>query len=100
MMGWRFQWRPRLGPFQLNFGKRGVSSVTMGRRGAHLNLSPRGRRVTVGLPGSGLSYSQYVPWHRHIAENPWWARIGLVLLLILIGLVVLPNVFSAITFGP
>jgi hypothetical protein len=98
-MGWRFQWRPRLGPFQLNFSKRGLSSVSMGVRGAHLNLSRRGRRATIGLPGSGLSYSEYAPWHRRVVEHPW-ARVGLVLLLILIGIIVLPSVFSAITPGP
>jgi len=96
-MGWRFQWRPRLGPLRFNIGKRGLSSVTIGVRGAHVTLSPRGRRTTLGLPGSGLSYSQYAPWHRHAAEHPRWLRTaGLALLLILLGAIILPNVLSAI----
>jgi hypothetical protein len=99
-MGWRFQWRPRLGPLRLNIGKRGLSSVSVGVRGAHVTLSPRGGRSTIGLPGSGLSYSQYTPWRRHTTEQPRWAWAGLALLLIVLGAIILPNVFGAITSGP
>jgi Protein of unknown function (DUF4236) len=56
-MGFRFRKRLRIIPgIWLNLSKRGVSSVSVGRRGATLNFNKRGTRETVGLPGSGLSY--------------------------------------------
>jgi len=57
-MGLRFQKRIRLAPgLTLNVSKRGVS-LSVGRRGATLNVgAPGGPRATVGMPGSGLSYT-------------------------------------------
>ena len=57
-MGLRFQKRIRIAPgLTLNLSKRGMS-LSVGRRGATLNVgAPGGPRATVGLPGSGLSYS-------------------------------------------
>jgi hypothetical protein len=57
-MGWRLRRSAKLGPFRLNFGKRGVG-VSVGVRGAHMSLSADGRvRSSVGLPGTGISYQQ------------------------------------------
>ena len=42
---------------RLNVSKRGISSVSVGRPGSTLNLGRRGVRATVGLPGTGLSYT-------------------------------------------
>lgn len=67
-MGLRFNWRPRLGPFRLNFSKTGVSA-SIGTRGAWYTIGRRGQRATVGLPGSGLSYTATTPW-RKAASNP------------------------------
>jgi Protein of unknown function (DUF4236) len=67
-MGFRFQWRPRFGPFRLNFSKRGLRSISIGRRGAHITVSEQGERETIGLPGSGLFWSNYVPWRRRTAQ--------------------------------
>ena len=39
----------------LNVSKSGTS-ISLGRRGASVNLSSKGHMETVGLPGSGLSY--------------------------------------------
>jgi hypothetical protein len=55
-MGFRF--RKKVGPF--NLSKSGVS-MSIGRRGMTVNTPiitsrPRGTRLTLGLPGSGLSY--------------------------------------------
>src|SRR4029450_6831563 len=44
---------------KVNMSKGGMS-VTVGRKGFHLNFSRRGVRQTVGLPGSGISESSYV----------------------------------------
>lgn len=46
---------------RLNFGKRGTS-VSLGGRGATMNLSKKGVRQTVGIPGTGMSYTDYKSW--------------------------------------
>jgi hypothetical protein len=59
-MAFRFRRSTRLGPLRLHFGKSGLSSISIGGRGASFNV-PVGRRgaprTTVGLPGTGLSWS-------------------------------------------
>ena len=60
----RFRRSVRLIPgVRVNFSKTGTS-LSVGGRGATVNLGKRGVRTTVGLPGSGLSYSEMRPWHR------------------------------------
>lgn len=61
-MGWRFRRTLKILPgVRLNFSRRGVSA-SIGVRGAHITLGgPTGPRVTVGLPGSGLSYTKVWP---------------------------------------
>jgi hypothetical protein len=44
---------------RVNLGLRGAS-LSIGRRGMTYNLGPNGSRVTAGLPGTGLSYTQTV----------------------------------------
>ena len=56
-MGLRFQRRLTIVPgVRLNFSKSGVST-SLGVRGAHLTIG-KTPRVTVGLPGSGLSWTE------------------------------------------
>lgn len=57
--GFRFRKYLKLFPgIKLNFSKSGVST-SIGKKGATVNLSTKGTRGTVGLPGSGMSYSRY-----------------------------------------
>jgi len=59
-MGFRFRRSTRLGPLRFNFSKGGLSSITVGGRGASFNIPVArsgGARTTVGLPGTGLSWS-------------------------------------------
>ncbi len=39
---------------------KGGTSITVGKKGFHLNFSKRGVRETVGLPGSGISETNYL----------------------------------------
>jgi hypothetical protein len=57
-MSFRFRKTAGLGRLaRVNFSKSGAS-LSIGRRGASINLSPRyGTRATVGIPGSGVSYT-------------------------------------------
>jgi hypothetical protein len=59
-MGFRFRRSARLGPLRFNFAKGGLSSISVGGRGASFNIPVArsgGARTTVGLPSSGLSWS-------------------------------------------
>ena len=57
-MPFRFQRRIRILPgLRINVSNSGVSE-SIGRRGAWFTLGPRGTRTTVGLPGTGLSYTE------------------------------------------
>lgn len=59
-MGFRFRRSARLGPLRFNFSKGGLSSISVGRRGASFNIPVARRgsaRSTVGLLGTGLSWS-------------------------------------------
>jgi len=59
-MGFRFRRSARLGPLRFNFAKGGLSSISVGGHGGSFNIpvSRSGQpRTTVGLPGTGLSWS-------------------------------------------
>lgn len=58
-MGLRLRKRIKIVPgISLNLSKSGVSA-SIGRPGATLNVGgPKGSRLTVGIPGSGISYSE------------------------------------------
>lgn len=57
-MGFRFRKSLRIAPgVRLNLTQRGVST-TLGPRGSTISLGSRGVRGNVGIPGTGLSYSQ------------------------------------------
>ncbi len=56
-MPFRFRRTIRIAPgIRLNLGKHGVST-SVGERGAHLTFGHGHTRTTVGLPGTGLSYT-------------------------------------------
>lgn len=59
-MSFRFRRSARLGPLRFNFAGSGLSSISVGGRGASFNIPVArsgGARTTVGLPGTGLSWS-------------------------------------------
>lgn len=72
-MGFRFRKRLKLFPgVSLNFSKRGISSLSFGGPGATVNvpIAREGQtRTTVGLPGTGLSYSQEGSKQRSVRER-------------------------------
>lgn len=63
-MGFRFRKSIKILPgVKINLGKKGAS-VSIGGRGATVNLNKNGIRRTIGIPGSGISYSTYTPYKR------------------------------------
>jgi Protein of unknown function (DUF4236) len=68
-MGFRFRKSVKLMPgVRYNFSTRG-GSLSLGRAGAMINLSSRGVRTTVGLPGTGLSYTTSSGSRRRSAQQ-------------------------------
>ncbi len=56
-MGLNYRKRIKIAPgVNLNVSKKGVSSVSIGKRGASLNINKQGSQATFGIPGSGISY--------------------------------------------
>lgn len=61
-MGFRFRKSFRIVPgVKINLSKTGTS-LSLGGRGASVNLGRKRARTTVGLPGTGLSYSEDAPY--------------------------------------
>jgi len=56
-MGWRFRKTIKLAPgLKINVGKTGITSATIGKRGASINIGKKGTYANLGIPGTGLSY--------------------------------------------
>ena len=90
-MGFRFQRRIRILPgLRLNLSK-GGASASVGGRGAWYTFGRGRRRITVGVPGTGVSYTTATPTSNAVAGEPngtqrrgwiWWcviAVLGMVL---------------------
>lgn len=59
-MGFKFRKSIKMGPVRVNLSKSGVST-SVGVKGARVSLSPKGKaRATVGIPGTGISYSKSI----------------------------------------
>jgi hypothetical protein len=72
-MGFRFRKSIKIFPgLKINISKKGVSSVSVGGHGATLNVGKNGVKTTVGIPGTGISYSENISTshndHEAIAE--------------------------------
>jgi hypothetical protein len=73
-MGFRFRRSVKILPgIRLNFGNRGVST-SIGVRGAHVTLGHGKVRETVGLPGTGLSYTHVSTPHQSATDAPGEAQ--------------------------
>ena len=73
-MGWRFHKSIKILPgIKLNVGKKGISSISVGPRGAKLNVGKNGTRLTTGIPGSGLYYTTRLdkPVSKGMTECPF-----------------------------
>ncbi|AZV56788.1 DUF4236 domain-containing protein [Clostridium sp. AWRP] len=59
-MGFRIRRSIKIAPgIKLNVGKKGINSVSIGGKGYTKNIGKHGTRTTVGIPGTGISYSKY-----------------------------------------
>ena len=68
-MGLNFRKSFKVAPgVRLNVGKKGISSVSVGGKGARVSVGKKGTRTTISAPGTGLSYSSYKP-HKSKAQK-------------------------------
>jgi hypothetical protein len=57
-MGFRFRKSVKIAPsLRINLGKKSAS-LSIGGRGASINISDRGVKTTLGVSGTGVSYTQ------------------------------------------
>lgn len=68
-MGFNFRKSFNIGGIKLSVGKKGLSSVSMGVKGARVSLGKKGVRTTVSLPKTGMSYSKQYPFSRNNQDN-------------------------------
>lgn len=55
-MALRFNKRIKIAPgVKVNVGLKGITSTTVGGRGASVNIGKKGNHLNAGLPGTGLS---------------------------------------------
>jgi hypothetical protein len=64
----------------LNLNKRSISA-SIGGRGTHFTAGSKGQRSTIGIPGTGLSYTSY--WR----TQPGTAAVILIIAIVLVGLI-------------
>jgi len=81
-MAFRFARRFSIVPgLRVNLSKRGAS-VSLGRRGAWYTVGPRGQRATLGLPGTGLYWTEKIPPAAPPrARHRWMFVLGVLVLL-------------------
>ena len=79
-MGFRFRKKVKIAPgIDLNLTKKGISSTSIGKKGATFNLSKKGITQTIGLPGTGLSF------RTDKSTPPWlYAVIAIAIIVILL----------------
>jgi hypothetical protein len=93
-MSIRFFKRVRIAPgIRVNLS-RSTPSISFGKKGAWFTTSARGKRVTAGLPGSGLWATEFRSWKQspRSGARPWtmggvvFAAAGLIAALYVVGM--------------
>lgn len=70
-MGFNFRKSFKIAPgVRLNVTKNGISSVSVGRKGANVNIGKKGTKTTLGIPGTGMSYSKYTKHQENTGNQP------------------------------
>ena len=92
-MGFNFRKSLKIAPgVKLNITKKGISSLSVGKNGARVNIGKKGVRTTAGIPKTGLSYSKFSSYENknraatQPESNSGSAGVGTLLLIGIIGL--------------
>lgn len=109
-MGFNFRKSIKIAPgIKVNLTKKGVSSLSVGKNGARVNIGKKGIKTTAGLPGTGFSYTTHTPFRsksradktpncllpQEQPENE--SRNLLVSILLWIGVLCIPYIFAWFT---
>ena len=87
-MGFNFRKSVKIAPgIRLNVGKKGISSVSIGPRGAKVNIGKKGTRTTVSAPGTGLSYSKYSAYQNQDNQQQEGSKSGIGTLIV-VGIII------------
>lgn len=72
---------PLIPGLRANISKSGVS-LSIGHRGCWFTIGPRGRRATLGVPGSGVFWTEAIPPARppHVGHRLTLALLVLIVL--------------------
>lgn len=69
-MGFNFRKSFKIAPgVRLNVGKKGVSSVSVGGKGARVTANKKGLRSSISAPGTGMSYSKFSAYNNSKSVN-------------------------------
>jgi hypothetical protein len=80
-MAWRFYKRSRILPgVSINWSRSGPS-LSLGRRGAHVTFGRHGVRESIGVPGTGVSYTT-------TERFPLWPTLAVLIVVATIALAV------------
>lgn len=64
-MGFNFRKSLKIAPgVKLNITKQGISSLSVGGKGARVNLGKKGTKTTLSIPKTGLSHTSYTPYSK------------------------------------
>lgn len=70
-MGLNFRKSFKIAPgVRLNVGKKGISSLSVGGKGARVSVGKKGVRSTISAPGTGLSYSSHQSFKQNAQNTP------------------------------
>lgn len=77
-MGLRLRKTIRIAPgIKINLSKTGAS-LSVGQKGATVNFGRKGVRGTTGVPGTGVSYSQYQSYKGGKGTIAFWVVIAII----------------------
>ena len=71
-MAFRFRKSFKIAPgVRVNIGKKGLSSVGIGPRGASMSIGSQGKHANIGIPGTGLSFRHKIDGTtRSLSDSP------------------------------
>ena len=85
-MGWSFRKTLNLGGgFRLNLSKRGIG-VSGGVKGFRVGLGPRGKRLQISIPGTGIYYRKDEGWGTPSTSSPFFQSLGRLVQLAVLGI--------------
>lgn len=70
---------------RVNVGKRGITSVSLGTRGARVTMGSRGTTTSLGIPGTGVSVQSHSPASRRPSSSSSAGSVGALAALLWLG---------------